>query len=134
MMKESAEKKILVVDDSATMRMYLCVTLKKVMHGIAVSEAVHGADAVEKLKKSDFDLVLTDLSMPEMDGIQLISEIRGPMQMHVPIIVITTKGEERDRDRGIGLGANGYITKPVNFFEFKETVLKCLQRHEAVPA
>ncbi len=132
-MDDMVFKRVLVVDDSTTMRMFLSFTLKKVLHGIAVTEAVHGADALEKLKRNDFDLVLSDMSMPVMDGAQLIGEIRGPLQIKVPIIVITTKGEEADRDRGLSMGANGYITKPVQFQELKEAVLRCLRIGTVIP-
>lgn len=117
-------KKILVVDDSATMRMLVSLTIKKAVSGVSVTEAVNGLDALEKLRKSDFDLVLTDYQMPEMDGPQLIQNIRAEVSGTIPIIIITTKGEEQDRDFGLSVGANGYITKPINSHELKETITK----------
>lgn len=123
-MEKMDNKKILVVDDSATMRMLISMTVRKVLTGLSVTEAVNGADAVEKLQKQDFALVLTDMNMPEMDGAQLISWIRSSGRKHVPIAVITTKGQEKDRDFGLSLGANGYLTKPVKGNELKELVLK----------
>ena len=119
-------KKILIVDDSATMRMFLCMSIKKTAAGVSLTEAVNGVDAVEKLKKDDFDLVLTDINMPEMDGTQLVEKIRGSLNKNMPIIIITTEGEEKHRDLGLSLGANGYITKPVNSYELKETVARFL--------
>jgi two-component system chemotaxis response regulator CheY len=123
-------KKILIVDDSATMRMFLSMTIKKTAAGISLTEAVNGVDAVEKLKKDNFDLVLTDINMPEMDGTQLVEKIRGPLNKNMPIIIITTEGEEKHRDLGLSLGANGYITKPVNSYELKNTVLRFLMEGE----
>lgn len=124
-MNDSSNKKILVVDDSATMRMFISMTLRK-MTTISVTEAVNGVDAMEKLQKQDFDLVLTDIMMPEMDGIQLIRNIRGALNKKLPIIVISTKGREEDRDLGLSLGANGYITKPVKGNELTAAITKFL--------
>jgi CheY-like chemotaxis protein len=125
-MKELNNKNILVVDDSATMRLLISMTIKRVSAGITVTEAVNGIDAVKKLRIQYFDLVLTDMIMPEMDGSELIKQIRNSLRMDVPIIIITTKGGEEDRDKGLNLGANGYVTKPIAGHELKEMVLKCL--------
>ena len=124
MQKESP--KILVVDDSATMRMFLSMTLKRVFADISITEAENGADAIKKLQTQDVDIVLTDMMMPEMNGLQLIENIRKLLNKDVPIIVITTKGEEKDRELGLSLGANGYITKPVSGNKLKDEVLKFL--------
>lgn len=124
MQKESP--KILVVDDSATMRMFLSMTLKRVFADITITEAENGADAIRKLQTQDVDIVLTDMMMPEMNGLQLIENIRKLLNKDVPIIVITTKGEEKDRELGLSLGANGYITKPVSGNKLKDEVLKFL--------
>ncbi len=118
--------KILVVDDSATMRMFLSMTLKRVFADISITEAENGLDAIEKLRAQDVDIVLTDMMMPEMNGLQLIENIRKLLNKDVPIIVITTKGEEKDRELGLSLGANGYITKPVSGNKLKDEVLKFL--------
>lgn len=125
-MDNHTAKRVLVVDDSATMRMYISITLRKLISGVSVSEAVNGADALRKMQEKDFDLVLTDMMMPEMDGAQLIDNIRRSLRRTTPIVVITTRGEERERDSGLAQGANGYITKPVNVHELKEAVRKFL--------
>lgn len=125
-MENPGRKKVLVVDDSATMRMFLTMTVKKTL-GVSVSEAVNGADALAKLQSSDFDLVLTDMVMPEMDGVKLIEHIRASLSKTMPIVMVTTKGEEKDRDNGLSHGANSYITKPVNAHELKETIFKLLK-------
>lgn len=118
--------KILVVDDSATMRMFLSMTLKRAFADISITEAENGVDAIKKLQTQDVDIVLTDMMMPEMNGLQLIENIRKLLNKDVPIIVITTKGEEKDRELGLSLGANGYITKPVSGNKLKDEVLKFL--------
>ena len=125
-MKRFAEKKVLVADDSQTMRMFILFHLIKMLPGVQIMEAENGVAAVEKLMRQDVDLILTDMNMPEMDGAGLICAVRQELKLDTPIIVITTKGEQRDRDRGIALGANGYITKPLDVRQFRETVIKFL--------
>lgn len=124
-MNASTSKKILVVDDSATMRMFIAMTLRK-MAAVSVIEAVNGLEALEKMQQQEIDMVLTDIVMPEMDGIELIRKIRGSLHKKIPIIVISTKGREEDRDLGLSLGANGYITKPLKGQELTEAVNKFL--------
>jgi two-component system chemotaxis response regulator CheY len=121
------DKKILVADDSTTMRMFLLFHLIKMLPGARIVDAVDGADALEKFKQHpDVDLVLTDMNMPQLDGAGLISALRNELKNDVPIIIITTKGEEADRERGLALGANGYITKPLDVLEFRKTVFQFL--------
>lgn len=123
-MKRFANKKVLVADDSQTMRMFILFHLIKMLPGVQIMEAENGVAAVEKLMRQDVDLILTDMNMPELDGAGVIRAVRQGLKKHTPIIVITTKGEKKDRERGLALGANGYITKPLNIREFRETVLK----------
>jgi CheY-like chemotaxis protein len=118
-------KNLLVVDDSATARMLITLTLKK-NSGYRITEAGDGTEAVDKLGSESFDLVLTDVKMPKMDGLELIKHIRSKHSPEVPIIVITTKGEESDRDQGLKLGANAYLSKPVNGIQLMELVKKFL--------
>lgn len=120
-----ADKSILVTDDSAIMRMFLVLNLKRMVK-VNITEAVNGLDALVKLQKGKFDLLLTDMNMPEMDGAQLIRNVRTGLKSEMPIVVITTKGESRDRELGMSLGANSYLTKPVNPAELIKAVLKYL--------
>jgi two-component system chemotaxis response regulator CheY len=92
--------------------------------GVKVVEAVNGAHALQKLKEQDVDLILTDMNMPEMDGAGLISAVRQELKKDVPIIIITTKGEQQDRERGMALGASTYITKPLDVLQFRAAVRK----------
>lgn len=120
-----ADKSILVTDDSAIMRMFLIMNLKRMLT-VNIVEAVNGVDALSKLKGGKFDLLLTDMNMPEMDGAELVRHIRLGLKSDMPIVVITTKGETRDRETGMALGANSYLTKPVNPAELIKAVLKYL--------
>ncbi len=119
------EKSILVTDDSTIMRMFLVMSLKRMLK-VNITEAVNGIDALAKLKGGKFDLLLTDMNMPEMNGAELIRCVRIGMNSDIPIVVITTKGEIKDRELGMSLGASGYLTKPVNQAELIKMVLKFL--------
>lgn len=120
-----SKKSILLVDDSTIMRMVLTMNLKRLLR-VNVTEAVDGLDAIRKLADRQYDLILTDMNMPEMDGAGLIRYIRNELKIDVPIVIITTRGESKDRDLGMSLGANGYLTKPVDMKELVWTVLKFL--------
>src|SRR5574340_282546 len=113
-------KKIIIAEDSSTMRLFLRLYLKK-LPGISIIESPDGLDAIEKIKKERFDLLVTDLQMPNMDGLTLIERIRQ-MGLQLPIIILTTLGEERDVEKGLSLGANDYITKPVSGHKFNTLV------------
>jgi two-component system chemotaxis response regulator CheY len=120
-----SNKSLLVVDDSATMRQLLCMTLTRV-DGITqanITEAADGRDALEKLTSGSFDLVLTDIRMPRMDGLEFIRTVRGELNdKALPIIIITTKGADEDVQMGMDLGASGYLSKPVSMARLREMV------------
>jgi CheY-like chemotaxis protein len=120
-----SDKSILVTDDSVIMRMFLVLNLKRMLK-VNITEAVNGLDALAKIKSSKFDLLLTDMNMPEMNGAELVRWVRTGLNSDMPIVVITTMGEVKDRERGMELGANGYLTKPVNQTELIKTVCKYL--------
>jgi len=123
------DKKVLVADYSQTMRMFILFNLIKTLPGVRIVEAVNGLDAIEKLNHHEVDLILTDMNMPEMDGAGVIRAVREVFKKDTPIIVITTKGEQKDRERGMALGASGYITKPLNPREFREAIFKFILPH-----
>ncbi len=107
------EYKILIVEDSPTMRQLLTFALKR-LRGVRIVEACDGVDGLKKISADRFDLILTDINMPIMDGLKLVSLVRNDANYrHVPIVVITTEGAQEDRERALALGANDYITKPI---------------------
>ena len=120
-----SNKSLLVVDDSATMRQLLCMTLTRV-EGITqanITEASDGREALDKVKSGLFDLVLTDIRMPRMDGLEFIRSVRSELNdQALPIIIITTKGAEEDVQLGMNLGASGYLSKPVSMTQLREMV------------
>jgi len=117
----------LVVDDSPAMRKQLSYALERVM-GMEASEAGDGADAWRKLSRTRFDILITDINMPLMDGLKLVSLVRGggPHQ-RVPIVVITTESAEADRRRAMALGASAYLVKPVQAQQVVDTVRTLLR-------
>jgi len=108
-----SEHNFLVVEDSPTMRQLITFALKRIP-GSKVVEANDGIDALKKLSTQKFDIILTDINMPIMDGLKLVSMVRNdPVHKAIPIIIITTEGADEDRKRGLALGANAYIAKPI---------------------
>lgn len=104
---------ILIVEDSPTMRQLISFALKR-LRGIRIVEANDGVDGLKKLSAERFDLILTDINMPIMDGLKLVSLVRNDANYKdTPIVVITTEGAQEDRERALALGANDYITKPI---------------------
>ncbi len=104
---------ILVVEDSPTMRQLLHFTLKR-LKGVEVLEAGDGVEGYKVLTSNKVDLIVADLNMPVMDGLKMISMIKGnPAYREIPIVVVTTEGGEEDRKKAMALGANAYITKPI---------------------
>jgi two-component system chemotaxis response regulator CheY len=104
-------KSILAVDDSVTMRQTISTALAK--EGYSVLVANDGMDALGKLNGNKFHVIITDINMPNMDGIRLIKEIRNlPEHKFTPIIVLTTESQPEKREEGKSAGATGWIIKP----------------------
>ena len=118
--------RVLVVDDSLALRRSMMYALQRLAEMVCV-EAQDGAEALKKYSQGRFDIVLTDINMPVLDGLKLISHLRSDVtNAHVPIIVITTESAEADRDRALKLGADAYLLKPVQAQVVLDTVKKLL--------
>ncbi len=116
---------ILAVDDSASMRQMVSFTLKGA--GYEVIEAVDGVDALNKAKGRKFDLVVTDVNMPNMDGITLIKQLRVlPNYKFTPMLTLTTESSVEKKAQGRAAGATGWIVKPFNPDQLLKTVKKVL--------
>jgi two-component system chemotaxis response regulator CheY len=90
-------------------------------------EAGDGAEALKKFQAGAFDIVLTDINMPVLDGLKLTAHIRqGPQNRNVPIVIITTEAALADRERALKLGANAYLVKPVQAQDVLDTVKSLL--------
>ncbi len=118
-------KIIMTVDDSASIRQMVNFTLKSA--GYQVVEAVDGKDAVSKLQDSNVHMVLTDLNMPNMDGIQLIKSVRAmPSYKFIPIVMLTTESQAEKKQEGKAAGATGWIVKPFKPEQLLAVVKKVL--------
>lgn len=116
---------ILAVDDSASMRQMVAFTLKGAGH--TVTDAVDGKQALDLAKTQTFDLVLTDVNMPVMDGIALTKELRAlPDYRFTPILVLTTEAGMEKKQQGRAAGATGWLVKPFNPEQLLATVRKVL--------
>jgi len=108
-----SRRRILIVEDSPTMRQLLVFALKR-LKDAEIVEASDGMDGLRKVTSDHFDLALIDINMPVMDGLKLISLIRSEDSLkEMPIVVITTEGATEDRERALALGADEYLTKPI---------------------
>jgi two-component system chemotaxis response regulator CheY len=116
-------KRILAVDDSKTIRDMVSFTLRKA--GFDVDEAEDGKIALSVLDRSRFDLIITDLNMPNMDGISLIKNVRsGASHRGVPILILTTESDSTKKNDGKAAGATGWLVKPFN----PEKLVELVQR------
>jgi len=119
-------KRILAVDDSASVREMVSFTLRKA--GYEVVAAVDGKDGLGKVSSGKFDLIITDLNMPNMDGIQLISASRKlPGYSFTPILMLTTESQSEKKDAARKAGATGWIVKPFNADQLISVVQKLVK-------
>ncbi len=113
---------ILVVEDSPTMRQLIGFAIKRIP-GSKVIEANDGVDALKKLSSEKIDIILADINMPIMDGLKLVSLVRNnPTYKNIPVIMITTEGAEEDKNKALSIGANAYLTKPIQTQELMKLV------------
>jgi len=119
-------KKILAVDDSASVRQMVSFTLRGA--GYEVVDAIDGQDGLAKAGTDKFDMIITDLNMPNVDGIQLISEVRKlPGYSFVPILMLTTESQAEKKDAGRKAGATGWIVKPFNAEQLTAVIRKLVK-------
>ena len=106
-------QRILIVEDSATMRSLLASALTDLGTSVETTEAASGFEALRLLPREPFDLILTDINMPDINGLELLSFVKGNASYRdIPLIIVSTEGSERDREKGLGLGADAYLVKP----------------------
>jgi DNA-binding response OmpR family regulator len=122
--------RILLVDDEQPVQKLLTYPLEK--EGYEVVQAFDGQQALAHFEKEPFDLVVLDIMLPRMDGLEVCRRLRAKSQ--VPIIMLTAKAEEIDKVLGLELGADDYITKPFSMREFRSRVRAALRRAEMAPA
>ncbi len=117
------KKCILVVDDSTTVRKFVSVSLS--MQGFEVVIACDGMDALEKLPERKYDLIITDLNMPTMDGFEFIKNLKSnPDYKDLPVIILTSLSDESNKEEGAKLGVNSYVVKPFSLEKIQYEVSK----------
>jgi two-component system chemotaxis response regulator CheY len=106
-----SSQRVLVVDDSSTMRAFVVAALES--DGFEVTAAKSGFEALKILPGASFHLIVTDVNMPDINGLELVRYVRqSPNHKSTPLIIISTDGRDKDRDRGMQLGASAYLVKP----------------------
>jgi two-component system chemotaxis response regulator CheY len=122
-----ADYNFLVVEDSPTMRQLISFSLKR-LRGARIVEAGNGVEALKKLSENKFNLIVADINMPLMDGLKLLSIVRkDPSHSQVPVIIVSTEGTEADKEKGMNLGANAYLPKPIQTNDLLRTVKELLK-------
>jgi DNA-binding response OmpR family regulator len=116
--------RILLVDDEQSIQTLLSYPLRK--DGYHVTSALDGSEALQRFEEGRFDLVILDLMLPRLDGVEVCRHLRARSQ--VPIIMLTAKGSETDKVAGLEVGADDYITKPFSLREFRSRVKAALRR------
>ncbi|MBA4374070.1 MAG: response regulator [Thermodesulfovibrio sp.] len=119
-------KTILIVEDSATTRALIRAVIDE-LGDVETVEAASGFEALKVLPQQEYDLIITDINMPDINGLELISFVRSNQRyVHLPIIIVSTERSEEDKKRGMALGATNYVTKPFKSGELLEIIKKTI--------
>ncbi len=119
---------VMVVEDSPTTRSMIISAVED-MDDFTVVEAANGFEALKKLPEFPPDLLITDINMPDINGLEVVRFVKGnPRYRHIPVIIVTTEGRDVDRERGMKLGADRYIIKPFRSDELKRHVRELLAK------
>ncbi len=121
-------QRILIVEDSATMRSLLASTLEAIDLPVKITQVDSGFEALRILPRESADLIVTDINMPDINGLELVSFVKqNPAYRSIPLIIVSTEGSERDRDKGLELGADAYLVKPFEPEELRTVARELLQ-------
>ncbi len=125
-------RRILVVEDSGAMRALIGAALEDLDEKLEIDEADSGFAALRLLPRHSYDLIVTDINMPDINGLELVSFVkRDPRYRETPLLIVSTEGSERDRDKGLALGASAYLVKPFVAEELRNLVLALLDGSES---
>ena len=106
-------ERILVVEDSGTMREWIAAALEELDRPLKLDEAASGFEALRLIPRHVYALIVTDINMPDINGLELISFVRNdPRYARTPLLIVSTESSEEDRRRGLALGADAYLVKP----------------------
>jgi two-component system, chemotaxis family, chemotaxis protein CheY len=119
--------KVLIVEDSEASRVYLAAAVTS-FDGVEVVATDRGFEALKLLPLHRFDLIITDIQMPDINGLELINFVKkNPNYRNTPLFIVTAEGREQDRARGLALGASEYLVKPVKVEDLVELLRRYLQ-------
>jgi two-component system chemotaxis response regulator CheY len=111
--QEGSVQSVLVVEDSATMRTLIASTLEEIGVPLKITDVPSGFEALRLLPRERFDLIVTDINMPDINGLELVSFLKGNAAYRsIPLIIVSTESSDRDREKGLSLGADAYLVKP----------------------
>ncbi len=120
-------KRILIVEDSATMRSLIAASLEGLTLPVKIIEAKSGFEALRLLPRETFDLVVTDINMPDINGLELASFMKSSEKhASIPLVIVSTEGAERDVEKGLGIGADAYLVKPFDPEALRQIVIDLL--------
>jgi two-component system, chemotaxis family, chemotaxis protein CheY len=118
---------VLVVEDSKAIRSMIRVALEET-GGFLVAEAGNGFEALKSLPMQHFDLIITDINMPDINGLELIGYVKSnPAYSSIPLVIVSTEKSEEDKKRGLALGASGYVVKPFKKEDLMAVVMRVLE-------
>jgi len=119
---------ILIAEDSAAMRAFL-VSAIETIGDCEVIEVSSGFEALKQLPQRKFNLIITDINMPDINGLELINFVKSnEAYRHIPLMVVTTEGRDKDKEKGLALGADEYLIKPLDLDEFTRIVRRLVGR------
>jgi two-component system chemotaxis response regulator CheY len=122
-------QRILIVEDSETMRALLASTLEALEQPVKITEAASGFEALRCLPRERYDLIVTDINMPDINGLELVSFAKSnDAYRDIPLVIISTEGSERDREKGLSLGADAYLVKPFEPEALRDVARELLAR------
>ena len=120
---------ILIVEDSPTMRSLVVSALEELGAPVHITEAASGFEALRELPREVYDLIVTDINMPDINGLELVSFVKSnAAYREIPLLIISTEGSERDRLKGLELGADAYLVKPFDPETLRRTARELLAK------
>ena len=120
-------KRVLVIEDSSAMRSLIVTTVEEI-NGVEVMEAGDGFEALRILPKQPIDLIITDINMPNINGLEIIHFVKSnPNYQNIPVIIVTTEKSDEDRKKGMALGASDYIIKPFDPGSLRQVVSRMIK-------